>query len=408
MHRERHFRETSKHFLDQAIRAGRTLASRRYGALLAFERLLRQVQQHSDLLRPHRRCGDLPANGRCRLIAGLLALALHHEEWLHPVESWTPPTTSSWRQFAVLAQHLLAAYPMPHFMASAWLEMPGRRCVHQEWYKQMGRGLSIRKLNLPITCTKAMAHCFAQAPDHYPVSAALRWAQVRGLGGNERLARAVIATRLGSEFEHEEFWLGVLHFFVNHPRLDLVHVGPIVDFIHHQRFATSEVIRGGQLVTLPPEQPDYSLKGRTVASLLRHVAEWHDQLGRVALDNGRRWSPSRINDFELLEGSEQLHNLRRWTITELLSSGELVAEGQAMKHCVATYVPRCVSREVSIWSMKVETDHGQKPVLTIEVDLAKKVICQARRRSNAMPKEKERQIMQEWARRERLSIVATL
>ena len=40
--------------------------------------------------------------------------------------------------------------------------------------------------------------------------AGVRWAQVRGLGGTEALARAVAATRLGRELANEDFWETVL------------------------------------------------------------------------------------------------------------------------------------------------------------------------------------------------------
>ena len=49
-----------------------------------------------------------------------------------------------------------------------------------------------------------------QAPADLTVEAALRWGQIHGLGGNERLARAVIVTRLGADYEHDDFWASVL------------------------------------------------------------------------------------------------------------------------------------------------------------------------------------------------------
>jgi hypothetical protein len=240
------------------------------------------------------------------------------------------------------------------------------------------------------------------------VSVALRWAQVRGLGGEDQLARAVIATRLGARFEHEDFWLTVVQFFVNHASLDAAHVGPIVDFLQHQRFESPEAIQGGVLARFPPPQPNYSMKGRTVASLLRQVEEWHKQLGKNGAAPSLQWSRSDINRFELVEGSQELKNMRRWTITELLSSRELKAEGLAMRHCVAVYAGACARRQTSIWSLQVETERGQRRVLTVEVDLAKRMICQARKRCNARPNEREIELLKEWGTRERLKIAEQL
>ncbi len=204
----RSIRETNKRYLDEAIQAGFSLAQRHLGVPAAFERLLLRVHEQTDLLRPRRKCGDRPGNGRCALVAGLFALALHHPDWLHPVEAWKPATASAWPQFTSLAQHFFAHYPIPAFMTSAWFELPpGEKLIYHEWYKQIGLGVSIRKLNLPIALSTTMAHCFLQAPDHYAISSAFRWGQVRGMGGSEELrkpspqlawARSLTTTLFGS------------------------------------------------------------------------------------------------------------------------------------------------------------------------------------------------------------------
>src|SRR5262249_50061155 len=198
---------------------------------------------------------------------------------------------------------------------------------------------------LPLRFTKAMSLLFSQAPDHYTVFAALRWAQVQGLGGNEELARAIIATRLGKTFTDEEFWETVLHFFINHPRLDLAHVGPIVDFLQAQKFTVTEGVSvDGVLGPQPPPQPGYTMKGRTVASVLRQVEEWHRLLGCDAYRPELSWRPSPFKEFKLIGGSEVLRNMRVWTIRELLTSRELFLEGRVMRHCVATYAVQCAKK----------------------------------------------------------------
>src|SRR5690349_20726603 len=88
--------------------------------------------------------------------------------------------------------------------------------------------------------TKPAAHLFTQAPHHYAAVAALRWAQVRGLGGGEALARAVVGTRLGKVLENEDFWESLLNFFINQPSLGLAQVCPVVDFLQYQKFERQE------------------------------------------------------------------------------------------------------------------------------------------------------------------------
>ena len=160
-------------------------------------------------------------------------------------------------QFGSLALHLFARYPVPAFMTSVWLRGQDAEFVRQRsWYKHIGLGRNIRTADLPLPYTKMMAHRSLQAPDHFTVEMALRWGQVRGLGGSEVLARAVSGTRLGRSFEHEDFWQTVVHFFVNEWSLDLVHVGPIVDYLNDQRFVPQDIfIEEGELGQPGPPQP---------------------------------------------------------------------------------------------------------------------------------------------------------
>jgi hypothetical protein len=402
MRREVSFRRNAKRLLDGSIHAARSLAGRHHGALPAYERLLRHVQTVTCLLRPTGRA----MGGRTPLNTGLLALALHHADWLRPVEAWLPTTNNAWPQFTSLAHHLFARYPVPPFMTSVWFDpSPGEVLPQHGWFKHLGLGRSIGTAGLPLRLTRAMTHLFGQAPHHFSAVAALRWAQVRGLGGCEPLARAVLGTRLGKVLENEEFWESVLHFFINHPSLDLAQVGPVVDFLQHQKFERRECVSAeGIFGKQPPPRPDYSMKGRTVSSIFRQVEEWHRQLGREPHQPSLSWRHSPFRDFRLVEGSEALGDMRVWTISELLTSRALFLEGQAMRHCVATYTERCAKRRTSIWSMRVENQRGRRRVLTIEVDVPKRTICQARRKCNRFPKAVEREVMERWAAHEGLKV----
>lgn len=339
-----------------------------------------------------------------------MALALYHSDWLRPIESWQPMKLNPYPQFAALAQHLFARYPVPACMTSVWFDLPlGDRLPQHVWYKHLGLGRNIRTASLPLQLSKAMAHLFGQAPHHYTAIAALRWAQVRGLGGNEALARTVVGTRLGRILENEVFWEQVLRFFIGQPALDLAHIGPVVDFLQHQRFEWRDgVMPNGVFGKVPPPQPGFTMQGRTAASICRLVSEWHKQLGRESNQPAIVWPHSPIKDFQWVEGSEQERNLRCWTIAELLTNRALYLEGREMRHCVASYLDRCVRRQASIWSMEVEHPRGRHRVLTIEVDPAKRVICQARKKLNERPHEQEMEVLKLWAADQDLTIAESL
>ena len=79
-----------------------------------------------------------------------------------------------------------------------------------------------------------------------------------------------------------------------------------------------------------------------------------------------------------------------------------------MRHCVGTYAERCAKKRTSIWSMQVENQRGRRRVLTIEVDLPKRTICQARRKCNRLPKAGEREVMERWAAQEGLKFAESM
>lgn len=407
MRKDEAFRQSGKDQLDQAIHAHRRMLARRHGRVLpAYDRLVWHVRTRASLLHPTGSAGD----HRNRVNDGLMALALYQSDWLQPVETWHPAKQNANPQFASLAQHLFARYPVPACMTSVWFDLPmGERLPQHTWYKHLGLGRNIRTASLPIQLTKAMAHLFAQAPHHYTAVAALRWAQVRGLGGSDALARAIVGTRLGKILENEVFWESVLLFFINHPLLDHIHIGPVVDFLQHQRFEWRDgVSSNGVFGKVPPPQPDFSVKGRTAASICRLVSEWHKQLGQESSQPTVVWLHSPIKDFQRVEGSEHEENMRCWTITELLNNRALFLEGQSMRHCVASYLDRCARRQTSVWSMEIENPRGRHRVLTIEVDLAKRVICQARKKMNQRPQEQEMEVLKLWAVDQGLKISDTL
>ncbi len=364
----------------------------------AFHDLLQRVSMCSDLVSSQPVIAQYGWQAGNTFIDGLLALARYSRNWIRPVADWKPQTHNSRRQFSSLARYLFAEWPVPAFMDSVWfLGNSGEAVRQQGWFLHVGRGQNIRTADLPLPYTKRMAHYFMQAPADFTVEAALRWGQIHGLGGKERLARAIISTRLGTDFEHDDFWVTVLQFFIANPMLDLAHVGPIFDYIHQQRFVSQDVfVAPGVVERRGPVQPNFTMKGRTPAALLRQVESWHRTLAKTEQPKAE-WPHSGIEGFEFIEGAERGAKLKIWTITELLSTRALVAEGRKMKHCVATYAHSCGSRACSIWTLEAETFEGRAKILTIEVQNAARLICQARGKCNMLPGEKHRGILRRWA-----------
>ena len=227
-------------------------------------------------------------------------------------------------------------------------------------------------------------------------SAGLRsstWAEI------ERLVRSILATILGTSFDHDDFWVTVLRWLTEQPMLDPVHHAPIIDYLHNQRFVASSpnpLVGHPGVPRLVPPHPNLTMRGRDPEGLLRSVAQWHRRLGRVVRGPATYWKPTGIEPFRHEEGEGK--SKRVFTITELTCSYELLAEGQAMAHCVASYAPSCVRGRISIWSLRVVDATGlETRLLTLEVSNAEYKIVQARRKFNAWPGNRELSILQRWA-----------
>ena len=329
--------------------------------------------------------------GRFRrfVIPNLVGLARRHKEWNQPIETWYPKSAAREPSYWDMVRHLLARYEVPGFLDRVWLMNPAlpETPKHQNWYLHVANGGNIRTApGFFAHLTKRMAHIFMQAPRHHRIEHAVRWAQVKALGGDDDLARAVIRTRLGEVIENEDFWITVIQFFINNPMLDPAQVGPIVDYIYIQKYAPQDIIQpGGGVIEGPPAHPNFCIKARSADKLVRLVEEWHGELSAQDYVALKEWTASKYRPFELTETDESGIE-RTWTIHELLSSWELALEGKALSHCVRSYANRCVTGKVSIWSTQARVGHEEpQNILTVAVNNTDDKITQYRGKFNMTP-----------------------
>jgi len=361
------------------------------GAIDAFRRLLLRLDRYQDLHRVRRLCR---AGGSYRnSVRGLAPLAHHHRRWIRPPECWSTTVQRDGHpqgidQFGDLARHLLSRYQVPTFMDEVWFLGAGEEAVQrQEWFIHIGSGGSVRDLDLPVKLTRRMAHQFMMGRNRDSIAHNLRWAQVVGTGGDQQMARTILSTRLGRHLDHDEFWCTVVLFLASNPLIDPAQVGPMIDYVHHMRFAPRRVVReGGGVEEAPPPQPNFTMKGRRANKLLRQVEAWHGHLTRVQNVVFQSWQTSGLRPFELEEETAELGPVR-WTVQELLSSWELAAEGTSMGHCVVSYSDQCADGHNSVWSIGLQRkgEDTRENVLTVAVDVDRRAVTQARGRHNMLP-----------------------
>ncbi len=263
------------------------------------------------------------------LATALLSMAYHSWDWIRDPKGWRPVGHRC--VVGSLAAHLFAEYRPPAFMDRAWLlslwDCQWERALAcQSLYRHLGCGGSPQTApDLPMAMARGMGRHFLGAPNELTIGHALRWGQLVHMGASRSVARAILGTRAADPFSTQGrslFWSSVWRFFLRSPGLLPVHYGPVVDYL----FDKLEL------------QPNMSMKGRTVESLLGQVERWHGALGDLTRPV-TRWARSGIRGLRLTgaEGPERVV----WTIHELLSSQELAQEGGALRHCVYLYLHDC-------------------------------------------------------------------
>ena len=333
-------------------------------------------------------------------VNGLLELLRMRRHWVRPIESYRPRSRNLQRQFAQLARHLIALYHVPTFLDIAWLRQDdvGRR--GREWFRHVGLGHNIRTARVPINMTKRLAHVWMQVPHNVAIEDAFRYAHVRALGGNDRLARVVLESSMCDCREHQAFWMSVLRFFVRHDSLPLDEVDRIVDYLEAMKFETVDWVHpDGRVETCPPPKPQLSMRGRKLEALLRDVDRWHRSPRKEGGD--RMWPACGIGEYEEMEEAPT-HPIT-WRIHELRCRWALVDEGQAMRHCVATYDDGCEQGRYSIWSVTRERRGVSKRVQTVQVS-KDRCIAESRGRLNADPNDTVKAVIGRWAAREGLEL----
>lgn len=370
-----------------------------------FLRLIHAMRATSRILAPQQdRCRHNAGSVQRIIIACLRMSNLLHL-WVRPPEAWNAPDASPFVQFRAFVNHLFARYPVPNLIAPAWLVDD-----HDLWlidlYLHLAAGRGIRQFSQLnwLQITKRMACWFMNAPDDLHLLNALRWAQVRSLGGDERLARLLSSCILHDAAQDEPFWESVICFLIQNQPISDEEVIAIVRFIFLQRFQAARVVVGPEC-GLDPLQPEFSLAGRSLMSLRRHMANWRNELGitqRPSRQNNLSWEKTGIGPFS------GRNDQGVWTIEELLTGEDLIVEGMVMRHCVASYVHSCARRRTSIWSMKLQQVGQPQRVLTLEITPETKTICQAKGKYNTSPSESGRKILQQWANQEGLTLDETI
>ncbi|RZK48728.1 MAG: hypothetical protein EOO59_16695, partial [Hymenobacter sp.] len=214
--------------------------------------------------------------GRPELVAALAHIGLHFASRVRELAAWQPRSKNAFQQLASLLRHLFDRYgDVPAWVLHGWGRPPDPRnglCL-SKLAVHLGQGRPLRSFEgLPVALSRRQEHYLRQAPAGCSFHQAYRYAQLAERNAAQWLGVA-LDSRLGREpiSPDDTLWLDVLDRFRAEPAVDAWQFGPVCDWIHFRR-------RVG--TATEPAQPGFTVRGRSLASLLAHTARWHQALGR--------------------------------------------------------------------------------------------------------------------------------
>ena len=330
---------------------------------------------------------------RPELALGLAHIGRHFAGRVRELDAWQPRSKNPFQQLTSLVRHLFDRYgDVPAWVLHRWGHLPDPRygLCYSALAVHLGQGRALRSFRpLPVAPSKRQEHYMRQAPAGCTFQEAYRYAQLAERAAPEWLGVALHA-RLGREpiGPDDARWLAVLDLFRAAPEANARHFGPVCDWIHFScRVGTAT----------EPAQPGFSVRGRSLASLLAHTARWRRTLGRRRTTTyqarllDKAWAGLPVPGFAGGEGE--------WVrIQQLLDYPALLAEGQQMRHCVSAYVHQCVRGRAGIYSL---TFNGAR-MLTLQVSPARQLV-QARGKYNRRPAPEEQAWVRRWLQEARLT-----
>ncbi len=337
-------------------------------------------------------------------VEGLLRMVTACQWWIRRPEEWAAdPAAPVEEQWQSLVRHMFCRHDVPPAFRQAWLR-PGRPAAWEcEIFCHLAQGGSLRRLPGIPTLRKSAAALLWDASCPVEGLAAVRFAQLRALRCTREVIGAFMHSRAALDFSNDGLWIPLCEKMRDCAALDVRAVPLVLDGMRHLA-ATTGSARARELLKLPMDH------------LTRHWrATWrqweHAVFGKdspVPLDGARRarivhllsyrWQPMRgILPWVGVSGSRR-HPVR-WKITELTELWELIREGAAMRHCVATYGRDCRDGASAIFRLSCERNGVPVPedACTVEVDPRRRRIVQVKGRWNARPGAGAVAALCEWA-----------
>jgi len=301
--------------------------------------------------------------------------------WRKDLFLWRARSKQPANQVKELVDYLFCLYRVPEFLFKAFYEQNNK--LYILWLIHLGCGRKVKEMsNIPIPFTQKAGHYFLQAPADLSIAEALRWGQVRGMGGSVQLAQRVVYSWIGTKpYGDENFWEAFLQLLVRSGMFNYDKLTEVIDYVREAK----------------REDVNYNLKGRTLQSLVRQSDIWHNRFS--GLKANQFWRPCGIDGYKIEKKDHVV------VLEELTESKRLIEEGKKMRHCVGSYAFYCAKGKSAIFSLrKYSSEILLETMATIEVNLSLKRVVQAKAKMNKQVSDEARKYLDAWANKQELTV----
>jgi len=324
--------------------------------------------------------------------------------------AWRPQmkTRDSARLRLAAARYLFARYAVAEHLEQIWIDSGGLAhdeiVLRKRWYLVAAGGGSLHKECAGAWLSRKEVHAFLNPLARLGFEAAIWQAIARSYSNDPAVVLRIAHSRIAQTPRAElGFWREVVRFFCANP-VTVEEMDDLRDYLADCR----------------RRNPEFGLKGRTLASLRRQMHEWHRDLAAIARieaarrraaaardrargqasareADGARWPGAAIADWSWSTAAKDRAKREDYLVTQLRTAADLVAETRAMHHCVASYAAKCIAGQASIWSLRRCAAGNTERLLTIELNRQHRAI-QVRGYANRTPRPEERNLLERWAK----------
>ena len=330
---------------------------------------------------------------------------------LRDARAWRPQmkTRDVARLRLAAARYLFGRYTVAEHLEQIWIDCsglaPDEIILRKRWYIVAAGGGSLHREGAGAWLSRKEVHAFLNPPPRLGFEAAIWQAIARSYSNDPAIVLRIARSRIAQTPRAElGFWREVVRFFCAHPTT-VEEMDDLRDYLADCR----------------RRNPEFGLKGRTLASLGRQMREWHRDLEAIRrIEVARRraeaaqarargqalarepagdgsWPGAAIADWSWSPAAKDRSNREEHLVIQLRTAADLVAETRAMHHCVASYAPKCIAGHASIWSLRRRAAGHTDRILTIELDRQCRAI-QVRGFANRTPRTEERKLLERWAK----------